>query len=57
MQSLGSTSMTEHQFCQLLARMRLYQALPQGYQKDIPKMLLTDTPVSYTHLDVYKRQP
>ena len=37
--------------------MRLYQSLPQGYQKDIPKMLLTDTQtVSYTHLDVYKRQ-
>ena len=46
MQSLGNTSMTEHQFCQLLGRMRLYQSLPQGYQKDIPKMLLTDTQVN-----------
>ena len=26
--------------------MRLYQSLPQGYQKDIPKMLLTDTQVN-----------
>lgn len=43
LQALGNTSMTEHQFCQLLGRMRLYQSLPQGYQKDIPKMLLTDT--------------
>ena len=32
--------------CQLLGRMRLYQSLPQGYQKDIPKMLLTDTQVN-----------
>ena len=46
MQSLGNTSMTEHQFCQLLGRMRLYQSLPQGYQKDIPKTLLTDTQVN-----------
>ena len=46
MQTLGNTSMTEHQFCQLLGRMRLYQSLPQGYQKDIPKMLLTDTQVN-----------
>lgn len=26
--------------------MRLYQSLPQGYQKDIPKMLLTDTQIN-----------
>ena len=26
--------------------MRLYQSLPQGYQKDIPRMLLTDTQVN-----------
>ena len=36
----------QHQFCQLLGRMRLYHSLPQGYQKDIPKMLLTDTQVN-----------
>ena len=46
MQTLGNTSMTEHQFCQLLGRMRLYQCLPQGYQKAIPRMLLTDTQVN-----------
>lgn len=46
MQSLGNTSMTEHQFCQLLGRMRLYQCLLQGYQKAIPRMLLTDTQVN-----------
>ena len=38
--------LTEHQFCQLLGRMRLYQSLPQGYQKDIPKMLITDSQIN-----------
>lgn len=56
MQLLGNTSMSEHQFCQLLGRMRLYQSLPQGYQKGIPRMLLTDTQIntvakSYIHDD------
>lgn len=46
MQTLGNSYLTEHQFCQLLGRMRLYQSLPQGYQKDIPKMLLTDTQIN-----------
>lgn len=46
MQTLGNTSMTEHQFCQLLGRMRLYQSLPQGYQKDLPRMLMTDTQIN-----------
>ena len=26
--------------------MRLYQSLPQGYQKDIPKMLITDSQIN-----------
>ena len=30
----------------LLGRMRLYQSLPQGYQKDIPKMLITDSQIN-----------
>ena len=46
LQTLGNSYLTEHQFCQLLGRMRLYQSLPQGYQKDIPRMLLTDTQVN-----------
>ena len=33
MQSLGDTCLNEHQFVTLLGRMRLYQCLPQGYQK------------------------
>lgn len=46
MQSLGNTVMTEHQFATLLGRMRLYQCLPQGYQKRLPRMLLTDTQIN-----------
>ena len=46
LQTLGNSYLTEHQFCQLLGRMRLYQSLPQGYQKDIPKMLITDSQIN-----------
>ena len=46
MQSLGDTCLNEHQFVTLLGRMRLYQCLPQGYQKAIPRMLLTDTQIN-----------
>ena len=46
MQQLGNTSMTEHQFCQILGKMRLYQCLPTGLQKHLPRMLLTDTQIN-----------
>ena len=46
MQQLGKTSMTEHQFCQILGKMRLYQCLPTGVQKHLPRMLLTDTQIN-----------
>lgn len=46
MQTLGNSYLTEHQFCQLLGRMKLYQSLPQSYQKDIPRMLFTDTQIN-----------
>lgn len=46
MQTLGNSYLTEHQFCQILGKMRLYQTLPQGYQKAIPRMLLTDTQIN-----------
>ncbi len=48
MQTLGITSMSEHQFCQILGRMRLYQSLPTGVQKRLPRMLLTDAQVNST---------
>ena len=46
MQQLGSTFMSEHQFAQILGKMRLYQCLPTGYQKALPRMLLTDTQIN-----------
>jgi len=46
MQTLGNTSMTEHQFCQILGKMRLYQALPQKMQRNIPPLLITDTQIN-----------
>ena len=46
MQQLGNTSMSQHQFCQILGKMRLYQCLPSGYQKRLPRMLLTDTQIN-----------
>ena len=46
MQQLGNTSMSEHQFCQILGRMRLYQCLGTGQQKRLPRMLLTDTQIN-----------
>ena len=46
MQQLGNTSMSEHQFAQILGKMRLYQCLPTGHQKSLPRMLLTDTQIN-----------
>ena len=46
MQQLGNTSMSEHQFTTLLGKARLYQCLPTGYQKRLPRMLLTDTQIN-----------
>lgn len=46
MQTLGNTTMTEHQFCQILGKMRLYQALPQKIQRGIPRLLITDTQIN-----------
>lgn len=46
MQMLGNTYMTEHQFCQILGKMRLYQALPQKIQRNIPQLLITDTQIN-----------
>ena len=56
LQTLGKTTMSEHQFCQILGRMRLYQCLPVSEQKRLPRMLLTDTQInsvakSYIHDD------
>ena len=46
MQTLGHNYLTEHQFAQILGKMRLYQCLPQGYQKSVPRLLITDTQIN-----------
>ncbi len=46
MQTLGKSYLTEHQFAQILGKMRLYQCLPQGYQKSVPRLLITDTQIN-----------
>lgn len=46
MQTLSNTSLTETQFAQIMGRMRMYQALPQGYTKQIPRLLITDSQIN-----------
>ena len=46
MQSLGDTMLTEHQFCQILGRMRLYNYLHQYQQKNLPRLLITDSQIN-----------
>lgn len=46
MQTLGNSYLTEHQFAQIIGKMRLYQCLPQGYQKSVPRLLITDTQIN-----------
>lgn len=46
MQQLSNTMLTETQFAQIVGRMRLYQALPQNYQKSVPKLLITDSQIN-----------
>ena len=46
MQTLGNSYLTEHKFAQILGKMRLYQCLPQGYQKSVPRLLITDTQIN-----------
>ena len=46
MQQLCNSSLTEHQFCQIIGRMRLYQSLPMRLQRNIPQLLITDTQIN-----------
>ena len=43
---LGNSYPTEHQFAQILRKMRLYQCLPQGFQKSILRLLIIDTQIN-----------
>ena len=46
MRNLLNSSMTEHQFAQLLGKSRLYQCLPQEDKKRLPQLLMTDTQIN-----------
>ena len=46
MQQLCNSSLSEHQFSQILGKMRLYQYLPMRQQRNIPRLLITDTMIN-----------
>ena len=46
MQQLCNSSLSEHQFSQILGKMRLYQYLPMRLQRSIPRLLITDTMIN-----------
>jgi len=46
MQILSNSYLTEKQFAQIVGRMRLYQALPPRYAKNIPQLLITDSQIN-----------
>ena len=43
---LQDTRMTEEQFCHILGRLRLYQALPLAQQREIPQVILGDQAIT-----------
>ena len=56
MQTITNTSLTETQFAQIVGRMRLYQALPTGYQKSVPRLLITDSQINCVCRDFYHNE-
>lgn len=53
MKNLANSYLTETQFAQIVGRMRLYQALPTGLQKRIPRLLITDSQINNVCRDFY----
>ena len=53
LQTLSQTRLTETQFAQIVGRMRLYQALPNRYQRNVPKLLITDSQINNVCRDFY----
>ena len=46
MREFGNHSLTQHQFAQILGKMRLYQSLPSINQRKLPPMLMTDSQIN-----------
>lgn len=43
---LGNTWISQEQFCQIIGRLRLYQALPQSQTSELPPILLGDSAIN-----------
>ena len=56
LQSLSDTYLTETQFAQVVGRMRMYQALSPGRQKQIPRLLITDSQINSVCRDFYNSE-
>ena len=56
LQSLSDTYLTETQFAQVVGRMRMYQALSPGRQKQIPRLLITDSQINSVCRDFYSNE-
>lgn len=56
MQALSNTYLTETQFAQIVGRMRLYQAIPQGMSRTIPRLLITDSQVNNVCRGYYQNE-
>ena len=46
LEALHNTWLTQEQFCKIIGRLRLYQALPNAQQKQLPQILLGDSVVN-----------
>lgn len=46
LEALNQTWLTQEQFCKIIGRLRLYQALPLAQQKQLPQILLGDSVVN-----------
>ena len=56
LQTLTNSYLTETQFAQIVGRMRLYQALPNHYQRSVPKLLITDSQINSVCRDFYRNE-
>ena len=56
LQSLSDTYLTETQFAQVVGRMRMYQALSPRRQKQIPRLLITDSQINSVCRDFYNSE-
>ena len=53
LQTLTQIRLSETQFAQIIGRMRLYQALPSYLQRELPKLLITDSQINNVCRDYY----